>query len=242
MSTKNTYIFGFHPVRELLRGRPHEVQEVLCSARPGKRKAEIEGLCARHRLSFATTAATRLDLISEGQTHNGFAAAVAAGPSAAAKGVDPELLVLVEDIQDARNLGALLRVCEGAGVAKVLIRDRGSAPLTAGAVKTSAGASEWQPFERITNSAQEIERLQKEGFWAYGADADGNAPWDVDLTGKLLLCVGGESSGLRDRTRKTCDGLVGLPMRGRVSSLNLATAASALLYEAVRQRLQAAAD
>ena len=228
-------VFGFHPIRELLRHRPHEVVEVWCSARPGKRRAEIEGLCSRHRIAFKPVPAARLEQLAEAKTHNGFAATVR-GASSAGEGADPELLVLVEDIQDARNLGALLRVCEGVGVGKVLIRDRGSAPLTAGAVKTSAGAAEWQAFERITNSAQEIERLQKEGFWVYGADASGEPPWQIDLTGKILLCIGGEADGLRERTRKCCDGLIGLPMRGKVESLNLATAAAALLYDAVRQR------
>lgn len=238
MSTSQTsrVVFGYHPLRELLRHRPGEVLEVLCSAKPGKRRAEIESLCREKGLKLSTVAAARLDFEAGGQAHNGFGALVVSETSGAGVGPDPDLWVLVEDIQDARNLGALLRVCEGAGVAKVLVRDRGSAPLTAGAVKTSAGAAEWQAMERVTNSAQEIERLRKQGFWVYGAAAEGVPPWEVDLTGKILLCIGGEADGLRDRTQKSCDGLVGLPMRGKVASLNLATAAAALLYEAVRQR------
>ena len=228
-------VFGYHPLRELLRHRPEEVLEVLCSAKPGKRRSEIEELCRAKGLKLSNVPAARLDFEAGGQAHNGFVALVSAG-ARGEKGADPDLWVLVEDIQDARNLGALLRVCEGAGVAKVLVRDRGSAPLTAGAVKTSAGAAEWQAMERVTNSAQEIERLRQQGFWSYGAAAEGVPPWEVDLTGKILLCIGGEADGLRDRTKKTCDGLVGLPMRGKVASLNLATAAAALLYEAVRQR------
>ena len=229
-------VFGFHPVRELLRHRPQEVLEVVCSAQRGKRRSEIEALCERHGVGFRPVPATQLDQMAAGQTHNGFVAAAAEQASATPNGPDSELLVLVEDIQDARNLGALLRVCEGAGVGNVMIRDRGSAPLTAGAIKTSAGAAEWQSFERITNSSLEIERLKAEGFWVYGADAAGKPPWEIELTGKVLFCVGGESGGLRERTRKNCDELVGLPMRGRVGSLNLATAAAALLYEAIRQR------
>jgi 23S rRNA (guanosine2251-2'-O)-methyltransferase len=78
--------------------------------------------------------------------------------------------------------------------------------------------------------------LKREGYWIYGLAAEGSPPWSIDLTGPLVLCVGGEQNGLRRLTRERCDGLVGLPMRGRVSSLNLATAAAAVLYEAVRQR------
>ncbi|MCG8462727.1 MAG: RNA methyltransferase [Holophagales bacterium] len=229
-------IFGFHPVRELLRHRPHIAERVWCSARAGKRRSEIEALCRRHRVAFENVPGLRLDQTSGGHTHNGFAAFLAAGGSIGARAVDRDLLLLAEDVQDPRNLGALLRVCEGAGVGRVLIRDRGSAPLSPVAVKASAGATEWLEVERMTNSAQEIEKLKSDGFWVFGADASGQPPWELDLSGKVVLCVGGEAKGLRERTRKSCDFLVGLPMRGRVRSLNLATAASALLYEAVRQR------
>ena len=96
----------------------------------------------------------------------------ASRPSAAAAPQgDPELVVLLEDIQDPRNLGALLRVCEGAGVGRVLVRDRGSAPLAATAVKASAGASEWLQVERVSNAPNAILDLRKQGFWIYGADA-----------------------------------------------------------------------
>jgi 23S rRNA (guanosine2251-2'-O)-methyltransferase len=177
--------------------------------------------------------------------HNGFAAALAAaGARAAAGGAataaapsrDERLLVLVEDVQDPRNLGALVRVCEGAGVGRLLVRDRGSAPLSPVAVKASAGAAEWLPIERVTNSANALEALKGQGFWVYGVVPGGEPPWQVDLTGPVVLCLGGEEKGLRPRTEGLCDRLLGLPMRGRVESLNLATAASAVLFEAVRQR------
>jgi 23S rRNA (guanosine2251-2'-O)-methyltransferase len=116
------------------------------------------------------------------------------------------------------------------------VRDRGSAPLSPVVSKAAAGASEWLAVERITNSARALEDLKREGYWVYGAAAGGEVPWNVDLTGKVVLCLGGEERGLRALTREVCDKLVGLPMRGRVESLNLATAAAALLYEAVRQR------
>jgi 23S rRNA (guanosine2251-2'-O)-methyltransferase len=149
---------------------------------------------------------------------------------------DPNLVVLLEDIQDPRNLGALLRVCEGAGVGRVLVRDRGSAPLAATAVKASAGASEWLQVERVSNAPNAIVDLKKEGFWAYGAEVGGDPPWSLDLRGPLVLCFGGEEKGLRRLTRERCDGLVGVPMLGQLESLNVATAAAAILYDAVRQR------
>ncbi len=229
-------IYGYHPTREALRHRPHTLKEVLISARPGKRRAEVESLCKRHRIRVTGVGGARLDeLVSTGR-HNGFAARCQSISTVVRASGDPDLKVLVEDVQDPRNLGALLRVCEGAGVSRVLLRDRGSAPLTPAVTRTAAGATEWLDVERVVNSSREIESLKAEGFWVYGSDAAGEPPWEVDLTGKVLLCLGGEEKGLRAQTRKVCDRLVGLPMRGRVESLNLATAASALLYEAIRQR------
>ncbi|MCH7665371.1 MAG: 23S rRNA (guanosine(2251)-2'-O)-methyltransferase RlmB [Acidobacteria bacterium] len=229
-------IYGFHPVREALRLRPQAVERVLLSDRAQRaRVMEIEKLCRRRSVPAESHPAGKLDELTSGAVHNGFVAEVRAR-TAPGHGADAELVVLLEDVQDPRNLGAILRVCEGAGVGRVLIRDRGSAPLSAAAIKTSAGAAEYLRIDRVTNSANEIQALQKDGFWVYGADGAGEPVWNVDLTGKVCLCLGGEEKGLRPRTRKLCDRLVALPMRGRVESLNVATASAALLYEAVRQR------
>jgi 23S rRNA (guanosine2251-2'-O)-methyltransferase len=229
-------IYGFHPVREALRHRPHEVARVLMSERrSGRRGEEIERLCARQGVVLERLRAADLSALVDG-VHNGFAAEVR-GTAAETDG-DPDLVVLLEDIQDPRNLGALLRVCEGAGVGRVLIRDRGSAPVSPAVVKTSAGAAEWLTLDRVPNTAAAIEAYREQGFWVYGADPEGDPLWEVDLTGKEMLCNGVEAGGLRDRTRKVCDRLVALPMQGRVASLKVATAAAALLFEALRQRQQ----
>ncbi len=207
----------------------------MIAARAGKRRAEIEALCRRRGIDTEGVSAAGLSELASSSTHNGFGAWCEKAAGAAAGG-DPDFRVLVEDVQDPRNLGALLRVCEGVGVSRVLIRDRGSAPVSTTVVKTSAGAAEWLRLERVVNSAREIEQAKSAGFWVYGSDPAGEAPWEIDLTGKIMVCMGGEEKGLRAQTRKLCDRLVGLPMRGRVESLNLATAAAAILYEAVRQR------
>ena len=228
-------VAGFHPVREALRHRPHAVRRVLVAhGRGGPRLAEIEQLCRRHSVALERVPGGALAALGVA-VHNGFAAEVAPEAAAAAAG-DAQLVVLLEDVQDPRNLGAILRVCDGAGVGRVLVRDRGSAPVSPTVARTAAGASEWVPVERVTNTAQAIERLKVDGFWVYGAAEGGVPPWQLDLSGPVALCFGGEEKGLRQRTRELCDGLVGLPMRGRVQSLNVATAAAALMYEAVRQR------
>ena len=245
-------IYGFHPLREALRKQPQGIEVVMVASRrdpstrgkPAARRQEIADLCARHRVEVKEVSFAELQEAielagSSGEVaHNGFMARLKPLHSpTSATSADPELVVLVEDVQDPRNLGALLRVCEGAGVGRVLIRDRGSAPITAVVEKTAAGAVNWLQIERITNSGQELERLKKDGYWVYGTDAAGEPPWNHDLTGKVVLCFGGEEKGLRHRTRGLCDAHIGLPMRGKIESLNLSTAVSAVLFDAVRQRL-----
>lgn len=231
-------VYGFHPVREALRHRPHEVVEVVIAiARGGSRAGEIEGLCARHGVRVRRLPGAALRELAAGGVDNGFLAELrGAAERPGDPGGDASLQVLLEDVQDPRNLGALLRVCEGAGVGKVWIRDRGAAPLSAVAAKAAAGASEWLAIERIPNAARAIAEAKEAGFWVYGLAVGGSPPWEIDLSGPLLICLGGEADGLRQLTRRSCDGLIGLPMRGRVGSLNVATAAAAVLYEALRQR------
>lgn len=231
-------VAGFHPVREALRRDPAGVRRVLVErGRQGQRRREIEALCRDSGVRLDLVEETALHRFVSG-VHNGFAAEVDASPGRASqRSGDPEFVLLVEDVQDPRNLGALLRVCEGAGVGRVLIREHGSAPLSETAIKASAGAASWLEVERIGSAAQALERLKGEGYWIYGLAMEGEPPWEIDLTGKVVICVGGEHEGLRRLTRETCDRLIGLPMRGRVESLNLATAAAAVLYEALRQRL-----
>ncbi|HMB51981.1 MAG TPA: RNA methyltransferase, partial [Thermoanaerobaculia bacterium] len=226
-------VYGFHPVREALRHRPHEVTRLwVAKGRGGGRRREIEQLAGRHRVEVTALPSGELGQLTgqDEAVHNGFAAELSAAAEVATAARDDDLVVLVEDVQDPRNLGALMRVCEGAGVGRLLIRDRGSAPVSPVAVKASAGAAEWLPSERITNSANSIEALKRDGYWVYGVAPGGEPAWEIDLTGKVVLAFGGEEKGLRQRTETLCDRLIGLPMRGRVESLNLSTAAAAVLY------------
>lgn len=242
-------VLGFHPVREVLHSRPKAVGRVLVAReRGGGRRRELERLCGRLGVRCEVVPRSALDALAGGVPHNGFLAEVAddgtgaephsedGGAAGREASGDPDLAVLVEDVQDPRNLGALLRVCEGAGVGKVFVRDRGSAPLSPAAIKASAGAAEWMAVERVTNAADTIRRLKEDGYWVYGTEAGARPPWEIDLRGKVLLVFGGEEKGMRRLTRELCDDLIGLPMRGRVGSLNLATATAAVVYDAVRQR------
>ncbi len=147
------------------------------------------------------------------------------------------LLIALDQVQDPRNLGAVARSAEAAGAAGLVIPERRSAAVTAVACKTSAGAVEHLSIAHVRNLADWLGEAKEAGFWIWGADAEAKqAPWDVDLSGPTVLVLGGEGKGLRPRVASACDGLVALPQRGRIDSLNVSAAAAALLFEAVRQR------
>ena len=147
------------------------------------------------------------------------------------------LILALDQVQDPRNLGAVARSAEVAGATGLVIPDRRSAEVTAVACKASAGAVEHLAIARVRNLADWLGEAKDAGFWLWGADAEAEqAPWGVDLTGPTVLVLGGEGKGIRPRVASACDGLVALPQRGKVGSLNVSAAATALLFEAIRQR------
>ena len=151
--------------------------------------------------------------------------------------VEGGLVVALDQVQDTRNLGAICRTAEAAGAAGVVIPSRRSAGVTAATAKASAGAVEHLRVARVTNLADWLGSAKDAGAWIYGAAAGApTAHTKADLTGKVVLVLGGEGQGLRRRVAETCDLLISLPIRGRVDSLNVGAAAAALLYEALRQR------
>jgi 23S rRNA (guanosine2251-2'-O)-methyltransferase len=147
------------------------------------------------------------------------------------------LIVALDQVQDPRNLGAICRSAEFAGAAGVVILERRSAEVTAVACKASAGAVEHLDVAQVRNLTDWLTEAKKAGFWIWGADADGDqAPWATDLTGPTILVLGGEGKGIRPRVASACDSLVALPRLGQLDSLNVSAAATALLFEAIRQR------
>ncbi len=155
---------------------------------------------------------------------------------------DPLVLIL-ENLQDPTNFGTLLRSAEAAGVDGVLFPERGAAPLSAAAVKTSAGASEHLLLARVESLGEVIRELQDRGLRVVAADQEAvTTAWEGDLRGPLAVVVGSEGSGVSGPTRRRCDLLVRFPMAGQVASLNAATAGALLLFEAVRQRSQLSGD
>jgi 23S rRNA (guanosine2251-2'-O)-methyltransferase len=150
---------------------------------------------------------------------------------------EPAFVLLLEALQDPTNFGTLLRSAEAAGVHGVVFGERGAAPLSAAAVKASAGASEHLLLVRIPTIGEAIHELKVRGLRLVAADQEAPAlAWEADLTGPMAVVVGSEGSGLSGATRRRCDLLVRFPMAGRVASLNAATAGALLLFEVVRQR------
>jgi 23S rRNA (guanosine2251-2'-O)-methyltransferase len=150
---------------------------------------------------------------------------------------DDALILVLDQVQDPHNLGAVCRSAEFAGAAGVIIPERRAATVTAAVCKASAGAVEHLEVAHVRNLADWLAAAKEEGFWIWGADAEAKqAPWSIDLTGPTVLVLGGEGKGIRPRVAAACDGLMALPQHGRIDSLNVSAAAAAILAEAVRQR------
>lgn len=214
----NQVIYGRQPVTEAERGR-RRVHRVWRA--PETSAGELERLCGS-------------------PDHQGVVAEVDPYPYGDPSGLlrkEGALLVVLDQVQDPRNLGAVCRSAEFAGAAGVVVPERRSAAVTAVACKASAGAVEHVEVAHVRNLADWLAEAKEAGFWIWGADADAEqAPWSVDLTGSTILVLGGEGKGLRPRVADSCDGLIALPRLGKVGSLNVSAAATALLFEALRQR------
>ena len=229
-------IYGRNSVTEAIRG-PREVFRVWVSER-----ALSDGWPAD--LEVEVVERSSLEGRCGSPDHQGAVAEVAdftyADPEAMLAKPDA-LIIVLDEVQDPRNLGAICRVADAAGADGVVIARHRSAEVTAVVCKSSAGAVEQLPIARVRNIADFLVEAKKAGFWSYGAAMAGAEDWDaVDWTGPVVLVLGSEGKGLRPRVAAECDRLVALPLLGRIESLNVATAASALAYEAVRQRRSSA--
>src|SRR5207302_593283 len=182
----------------------------------------------------------RLSELAGSDDHQGLVAEVAPYPYVEAEELlsrERALLVALDEVTDPHNLGAVARVCEGAGADGLMITRRRSAAVTAAVARASAGAVEHLPIARIENLADTLIRARRRGLWSYDAAPGGDPPYDRhDYRDGTVFVHGAEGRGLRPRVRTSCDSVATIPMRGQVGSLNVSTAAAVLLFEAVRQR------
>ncbi len=241
-------LYGLHPVEEALKAGRRRFDHVLVAReRRDDRLERLVAACRQAGVRVRQEAREQLTHVSRTQAHQGIVALVRpheflaiedlfeSDPSRAANGA--RLVLALDGIEDPQNLGALLRVADGAGVDGVVLTERRSAPLTAAALKASAGAAEHLRIARVVNLVRALEDLKRHNLWVVGLDEHAKTDYDrFDLTGDCVVVLGREGAGLHDLVRRTCDHLLRIPMAGGVSSLNVSAAGAVVLYEAARQR------
>jgi 23S rRNA (guanosine2251-2'-O)-methyltransferase len=236
------FICGINPVLEALSaGRRHFDRLLVVKGLRNRRVSEA--ITRASQLGVALRFETReaLDRLAGGTPHQGIIAVVSPTPAIAlsdllATAHDPALLVVLDGIEDPRNLGAIVRTVEAAGADGVLLPERHSAGLSETVNRASAGALEHVKVARIGNVSQALDSLKERGIWVIGLDATGER-WDkIDFRRPVALVLGGEGRGIRRLVREHCDQVAALPLFGHVSSLNVSVAAGAVLYEVIRQR------
>jgi 23S rRNA (guanosine2251-2'-O)-methyltransferase len=187
----------------------------------------------------------RLDQLSQTGKHQGVIACAAAYAyaeveeilSRAREAGEPPFIILLDNIEDPHNLGAIIRTANLAGAHGVIIPRNRAVGLTATVARTSAGALNYTPVARVTNLGRTIEDLKKEGLWFVCADMEGTVLYDLDLRGPIGLVIGSEGEGVGRMVREKCDFAASIPMKGKIDSLNASVAAGVLAYEIVRQRM-----
>ncbi len=247
-------LYGLHPVNEALRARPGQLDHItVAREREARRDPRLEKL-----LELCRTAGVRVDAEPRDQLtryagtdqHQGVVAFVRERSFLAIEDLlatpaandGKRFFLALDGVEDPHNLGALLRSADGAGVDGVLLPERRSAPLTGTVAKSSAGASEHVRIARVTNLTRALESMKKAGVWIVGLDERGEPTYtDFDFNADCCLVLGSEGTGLHDLVKRTCDFLLGIPMAGSVSSLNVSVAGAVVMYEAMRQRRSAAA-
>lgn len=245
-------IYGLGPVLEALRAgrRPLHKLLIAVGANPG-RVSELTEAARRAGIPVERRDRRTLDELTHHANHQGIVALL--GPAGRAAYTDaeeildslgaPPFIVLLDNIEDPHNLGAILRTCEGAGVDGVFIPEHRAAGLNETVAKTSAGAVEYVRVARVTNLVPLISELKDRGLWVVGLEGGAETSYtEFDLSGPLALVFGSEGHGLRRLVRDKCDAVVSIPMRGHVNSLNVSVAAGIVLFEAVRQRKERRRD
>jgi 23S rRNA (guanosine2251-2'-O)-methyltransferase len=264
-------LYGVHPIEEALKAGKRRFDHVLVVREPedartdhiADRIARLAALCREAGVPVRQESREQLTTMANTAAHQGVVAIVHAmeflsiedlfnpdhrGATIGGSARFARLVLALDGVEDPQNLGALLRVADGAGVDGVVLTERRSAPLSPVAVKASAGAAEHLRIARVVNLVRALEELKRQNLWIVGLDASNDASGDArgltdydrfDLTGNCVIVLGREGAGLHHLVRRTCDHLLRIPMAGGVSSLNVSAAGAVVLYEAFRQRRNA---
>lgn len=239
----NDLIVGRNCVTEALRsGRP--IDKIFVAKGGAPSLSPIIAKAKKNGIVIKEVDGKKLDYLSGGAVHQGILAFAAAKEYVSVDDIlniadekgEPPFLLILDEIEDPHNLGAIIRTAECTGVHGVIIPKRRSAGLSFTADKASAGAVEYVPVARVTNLAQTIDMLKAKGLWIYGADMDGECYCKANLNGGAALVIGSEGKGIGRLIKEKCDCILSLPMSGKINSLNASVAAGVLMYEFARQR------
>jgi 23S rRNA (guanosine2251-2'-O)-methyltransferase len=237
-------LFGFHAVGVRLKVAPASIVEIYFEA--SRRDARMRQFIERAKeagVRLIEADGLRLSKLAGSHGHQGVAARVE--PMAQANSLDdlldslqtPPLLLVLDGVTDPHNLGACLRVADGAGAHAVIAPKDHAAGINATVAKVASGAAETVPYFMVTNLARTLGELKERNIWVIGTSGDApRSLYEADLKGPTALVLGAEGPGMRQLTRKTCDELISIPMAGAVESLNVSVASGVCLYEALRQR------
>jgi 23S rRNA (guanosine2251-2'-O)-methyltransferase len=244
MSGPGRVVFGVRPVEELCRARPRSVAVVYVAE--GHRSREVDqvvGVARDRAIAVEIRPRAMVAALAGEGTHQGIVAVAGdyryaeVAEILAAAGGEPPLLLLLDGITDPQNFGALVRSAEVLGAHGVIIPDAHAAPVTGGVVKASAGATERMRIARVSHLLRTIDGLRDGGIRVLGAAAERGEPLpSADLRGPTAFVIGAEGRGMREAVARRCDGLLRIPQRGQVASLNASVAGALMLYEASRQR------
>jgi len=244
--SKSIYIYGFHSIESQLNSNPEYILKLFIqSGRNDARMSKMTSLLNNLKINFLKIDKNELDRLAKREPHQGIIAEVLL-PSLPGQDAlidfitnltSNPLILILDSIQDPRNLGACLRSANAAGVDCVVINKDGSAPINSVVYKTSAGAINQLKIFQVTNLVRVIKALQSKELWVVGLDGSAKTSiYDVNLSDPLVIVMGTEGKGLRQLIKKTCDYLATIPMTGNVESLNVSVATGIALFESRRQR------
>ena len=242
--SSNNIIAGRNPVMEVIRsGREIDRLLVAHGAATGSVTAII-AKCNERGILIKEVSPSKLDYLTGGANHQGVAVMIATQEYCEVSDIlnlakernEKPFIIICDRIEDPHNLGAIIRTAEAAGVHGIIIPKRRSASLNVTVAKAASGALEYMKVARVTNIANEIDSLKKEGIWVFGADMDGQDYTKTDFDLPCALVIGNEGNGIGDLVAKKCDAIVSLPMVGKINSLNASVAAGVLMYQVVKSR------
>jgi 23S rRNA (guanosine2251-2'-O)-methyltransferase len=236
-------VFGFHAVLARLRADPSSVVEIfLDETRNDARAKDLAAVAERAKVHLMRVPTKRLDGFYGGGRHQGVVARVEVRKTSDSldgilEGVEQPLLLVLDGVTDPHNLGACLRVANGAGAHAVVAPKDRAAGVTPTVSKVASGAAESTPYLMVTNLARTLSELKNRNIWIVGADERAEKTlYEADLPDAIAWVIGAEGDGMRRLTRESCDLLVRIPMRGEVESLNVSVSAGVCLYESARRR------